>query len=1261
MKILPKVKYSLQCLGFISGALVTSHTSAQLLDLADEPLFIQSSVQPNILFIIDDSGSMDWESTVNNHNISGLPDPGDVTQRSISMPPTRDDHALDLCPGFNTMAYNPERLYTPWRGVDEEGDAFDDITNLRYARSNPYDDDDTDDIRDHVYFLWNDADNDGAYDDGECPDVLPDGSVEITQTCRERCESIYTWTGSINWCINNRFSCGGDSDKLTTYTTGGGSFDEDTCRDDAQCIVVQDLIDAPSTEHGTASETQAAYINYANWYTYYRKRTYVAQRTLTELVYQSDARVGLGTLHDHDNVGTEIEDMRNDTSKSALLRQAARIDPSSGTPLRVALNNAGRYFESSYGGLFGNHSADDPILDANEGGTCQQNFTILMSDGFANGGNPPGIGDTDSTSDTVFDGGLYADGSSALSGNFSSGRTTGFLADVAMHYFERDLRPSLTNLVPENASRRIDNLDSVEDNMHQHMVTYTIAYGINGTLDCTPLVDDDCLDTWTGWDQATETGTTMWPGEISYWYNDEDPRTADDMRHAAFNGRGRFLSANNPDTLIASLEGAISDIEAVNSSSAAVAANSTTLNTETVVYQARFNTGDWHGDLIATPISSGTGDNRAACAGVALGGICNSNLWNAGTDAITNGINETNSDSRVVFTYSAFGGIGRGVNFAWPSGYPGVALAAGTIDEDFANALIADADTGDEDNYGEAIVDYLRGDQTNEVEDDGSYSSDYGFRQRENSILGDIINSEPRYVAGPSAGFPDDLEASAPYSDFETAYENRQAIVYVGANDGMLHAFDAATGAIELSYIPLQSHSNIANLADTDYQHKFFVDNAPTVGDAYFDGAWHTLLLGSHRAGGRGIFALDVTNPAIFENDATGANAENVVKWEFASAELGYTFAQPDLVKLNTASGEWAAIFGNGYNSDGTGEASLFVIDAETGGTNRNVRISTGEGTPGTPNGLSTTVPIDIDGDYRVDYVYAGDLYGNLWRFDLRAATPGSWGAVKVFETATGQPITTRPSVTYHPDPSKTGIMVYFGTGRYIDDSDNDLTSTDTQSFYGIWDDFTTPNLAHYTRSNLLARSVTSEIWVDSDSDGVGPDDADGDTDDVELRFTSDTGDIDWDTDKGWYLDLTSPGSTSNRGERQITNSVIRGGRIVFTTTIPNDAACDFGGTGFIMELDAEDGSPLDQAPLDFNSDGVIDANDLTFDGTTYTVPSGQGMKGLPTSPTVIGTTTSGIEVKAVANSRSNLETFIESTDPDQETTRTSWSEFSLY
>jgi len=524
--------------------------------------------------------------------------------------------------------------------------------------------------------------------------------------------------------------------------------------------------------------------------------------------------------------------------------------------------------------------------------------------------------------------------------------------------------------------------------------------------------------------------------------------------------------------------------------------------------------------------------------------------------------------------------------------------------EVFGIAVAAGAD-----GFGSQRVQWLRGNAANESATCGGCTP--SFRSRPTSKLGDIIHSAPSYIAGPAQGYPDTLESS-PYSSFALANANRTPMIYVGANDGMLHAFTASNGREALAYVPRSVYKNLSALtaqslsavAGEPVAHHYQVDGSPTVSDAYYGGSWHTLLAGGLGAGGQGVYVLDVTDPSTFSQ----ANAGSIVRWEFSDsddADMGYTFSQPLLVKTNN--GRWSVIVGNGYNNtedDGrpssSGHAVLFVLDAQTGAVR--AKLDTGSGNTTTPNGLSGPIAVDTTGDGIADVVYAGDLYGNLWKFDLTGSSAGSWnvalGGTPLFTTP-GQPITVRPDVTKF---TQGGYLVTFGTGSYIATSDN--TTTDAEAFYGIRD----TGSAVGALSDLVRQSIVSSTATGADGNtyrlsthAVGPATIDaplaGDNAIAAPAYNSGK--------KGWYINLPAA------GERVVSDSNIRAGRVIFNTLIPNTDPCGFGGTGWVMEVDVMTGNRNDTPTFDTNNDMQMSAADLNLSGTNDNA-SGRAVSSIP-------------------------------------------------
>ena len=706
------------------------------------------------------------------------------------------------------------------------------------------------------------------------------------------------------------------------------------------------------------------------------------------------------------------------------------------------------------------------------------------------------------------------------------------------------------------------------------------------------------------------------------------------LQDTANNAGGEAYAAEDGHQLKSALTQAFEAAQA-ESSAASVALNSGSISGGSKVFQARFDSNDWSGQLLALPIiiDASTGLPSLGSAS-----------WDAGASNImpTHG-------SRKVITYE--GGLGKyGEEFTW-------------LNMSTAQKLLLDNDP--------TLLDFLRGDQTNELAGSGTDS----FRDR-GSLLGDIVHSAPKFVGPPSSRYPDNWgsgapENTAPYSTFKSDKASRDELIYVGANDGMLHAFDADNGVEKFAYIPKTIFKNLKELASTTYAHQYYVDGQSTVVDVFFasDSAWHTVLVSGLGGGGQGLFAIDVTNPADF-NSATSAATK--VLWEFTdenASDLGYTFGQASIVRLRN--GEWAAVFGNGYNNtDGddhvstSGNAVIYMLNIETGAVIDYFDTESGTAQDptngGRPNGMSTPAVIDTDGDFIADAIYAGDLFGNLWKVDLTGNGPNQWDFTyatgspakpqPLFKACAGascsstnsQPITTQPQVVNHPN--LTGYLVYFGTGKYVEIGDNTSTGQTTQTFYSVWDKLESQvdfDLTGHVpkRSNMLQQSIILETSKFN----------------FDVRATT-ANIIDWATHYGWYMDLynTGGGNTNNYGERQVSNAVARNGRVIFTTLVPLDDICEPGGTGWLMELNLYSGARLDFSPFDLNGDlaftslEYVNVGDIDNDGVDdYAPVSGKKSKvGIIPTPSIVNGQGGDQEYKFTSGSSGAIEITTENPGP---------------
>jgi type IV pilus assembly protein PilY1 len=642
---------------------------------------------------------------------------------------------------------------------------------------------------------------------------------------------------------------------------------------------------------------------------------------------------------------------------------------------------------------------------------------------------------------------------------------------------------------------------------------------------------------------------------------------------------GTLLSAPLfPSASEVTLNTSTSEISECSGTEAAVAVNSAKLNTESVVYLSQFNTNRWEGNLFAFPI-----ENQATGK---LGRVAK---WDASSSLTGRNLA---TDPRHIITFDATAIKPGGVAFEWAK-----------LSTDMQNDLRTNSSGGlDSNTIGEARLDYIRGDRSNE-----GYG--YSFRNRV-SLLGSLINSGPVFVGKPDLSWPD----AAPFPEDDDAYSefvmgdasSRQKMVYVGANDGMLHAFNDDTGEEAFAYIPGMVYSEVTNsglhyLTNSNYLHKYYIDLTPTLSDIFYSEKWHTILVGGMRAGGRGFYALDVTDPGVFSED----KAEDVVLWEFTSdddPDLGYSFSRPFIGLTNA--GTWVAIFGNGYNDTGSGEAQLFIVDIEKGidgdwASSDYKKITTGVGTTENPNSLTTPALGDLDGNGTIDRVYAGDLAGNMWVFDLSDSNSKNWASAytsgaspePLFTTPKNQPLTAKPVLASHPSQpnsasSEPNILVYFGTGQYL--VNDDKKSTNTDSFYGVWDrgDF------GLDQSDLVQQTFDTSYT----SNRV-----------LTRNF------VDYALDHGWFFDFPI------EGERSVTSPMVRTDTIFFNTYVPEDDPCSTGGFGFKFSVDmTTGGSPLNPA-VDINHDAEVNDDDkVTNDSNESSVVVAVRQKGFLPEPVFI-------------------------------------------
>ena len=837
-----------------------------------------------------------------------------------------------------------------------------------------------------------------------------------------------------------------------------------------------------------------------------------------------------------------------------------------GTPTHFALDNVGKYFSrADNAGPWANSpittsvsvtpslalsGTTDTLAIRTAHYSCRRSFAMLTTDGYYG----DGVGGNPGTTDYTGLGNIDATPVATIMGTTASGGTVTFtyvpsrpytdtqsdtLADVAMKYWITDLRPDLINNVKQIPATVINGITTTvaNESFWQNMGFYAVGLGVFGTM---PQTASQLI--------SLTTGTSTWPT-----MGPENETAIDDTWHATINSRGRILSAKNSAALNDAVEGMLADIVKNTSSQSGVAASTASLTNSTRKYTPKYTTGEWTGNVIATALDPSSGADLSV-------------TWQVvGTDP--SGI-----------TYNGIPGYSTRTIYAWNG------LAIGSFDSlnIYVNSNVVGANTN--------LINYLRGDQTNE---DPNGTALYRARKY---LLGDIVNSSPVFIKGDLNSNYDQLPAGTyGQSSYATFVANKAArsegVLFAGANDGMLHGFRDTTGAEIFAFVPRAVMPNLHLLASRNYTHQYYVDGPNVEADACLTGgsactSWSNLLVGTTGAGAKSVFALDVTNP-------TSMNASSV-KWEISPSTTGYASLGHVLTDVQTgltASGQWVAIFGNGYYG-ASGVASLYIADLDTGALVK--QISTGVGSS---NGLGG-VRLVLDANQRILGAYAGDLQGNLWKFDLSSSSTSSWGlglsSSPLYKGTSTKAITAQPTIVAHPSG---GNVVTFGTGKLFDTTD--VSTTTTQSFYGIWDSVafgssTTPTGVTQTGvSSLVQQTISAAISglnVVTSSTGT--------TSTVTINYYSvSTNTVDWATKRGWYINLP------NTGQRVIYPSATLVNGYIFTDTLaPSNVSVDpclqtGSGSAWNYIIDGLTGSGPTSPIIDTNGDRIINSADLLVAG----------------------------------------------------------------
>ncbi len=1062
-------------------------------NLSDVPLETQvEAAPPVVMLLMDDSGSMDWSHLCPEDN-------GKFS--GYSNYDSVDPYWKSQYAGYNGIYYDPDQEYLPWPD----------------SASTEYDNADMDTPRHH-------PDETGTRTLNYTFDSLDGVSV--------RWSHYYVWSSAESCPYLINITGSGGSYSLEYYKVD--SCGNGACTVDHSYVSSYTSVASPPADVVSSRTAAQERQNFANWYQYYHTRQLTAISAIANMVNSVQGmKIGLHTIN-HNNGINMIAPRLVDDYSGQILDDLYDVGASGGTPLRRGLKAVGDYFDNDSSG---------PYATAANGGECQQAYTIMMTDGYYNGTDPSDIGNADGDGDTDYDGGEFGDDYSKT------------LADVAMHYYERDLNSNLTDLVPTSAN---------DDATHQHMVTYSVSFGLAGLYD--PETYPNCPE-----------GTDSCPNWPDVDENSEDERSITDLWHAAVNGRGEYMEANNAQQLSYALTTMIQDVTKRQGAGASVAVNSHELNTGSRMYQGTYNSAGWSGDLKAYSINTdGTVDPTC--------------IWSA-AEVLDTRVSAAGHTDRKIYTMGASGGIE----------FTSANIGSLTVDQQ--NYLGADATSRTN------LVNFIRGDYSNDENHNGN------LRARV-TRMGDLVHSEPQYVKGTGGGY-----------------------LYVGGNDGMLHVFNASSGEEVFAYIPSFVYSNLGELANPDYSHRYFVDLTAFLG---YDASGDALLIGGLGKGGKGYFCLDIdiNNPGSF--------AATDIKWEYPNSisssdeidNLGYTFSEATLIETENAGK--VVIFGNGYDSVNA-RAVLYVLDPSDGSLKK--MIDTGYGDPSSLcNGLSTPVFIDVNLNGKADYAYAGDVMGNVWKFDISGALD-DWDVAyqsggtpqPLFQARDSngnpQPITTRVAVKSHCVNGYSGYIIVFGTGKF--NASTDFTDASTQAVYGIWDwaaewqaEGETGSDKYFGAFNSPSAGNLSNLDFHADLSGVGSQltlltQSEGQSSitygDEAWLFTT-SNEITWFNIGSYMADPTGYGTYPETegyhvgwmfelpitGERVVADPLIWLDYVLIVSQVPSENMCVVGGNSYMRALNVCSGEAPDEPFFDIDGDNDVDEDDV-IDGD---IPSGVDLEG---------------------------------------------------
>ncbi len=1214
-------KSLLSTLGFMLYFSGTLSASAAALNVSQKPLILTETVPPNMLLTLDESGSMSWgyvPDSVESSVISG----SYITR-------------LYAANAFNPMYYTPDTKYVIPPFFDESGNEVQLSTQFTKAPINGFrPGDGTLDLSDYYrptgkeYRMPSGSHNrlNGPADDFRATITFSSNDTkEVTSAAGIKFEvtrsgnsgnRIYTCkilqSGPV--LDTSGFSCTRNNNEYTARTPAYYYSYDQTLKN---CTNTTSNTDCYKLVFVSDSEKE----NFAIWYSFYRTRA-LATLSATSLAFaQLSPAVRLGwqdlarctKLNGGDTTLCKDNKFRQYDAlhKGQFYSWLKDIYFNSGTPLPAAMKKAGEFFKEDVAWHKYPNSRNTSDKNTKENTyACRASYHILMTDGMWNATTTnPSSFRHDNADITLPDGKKYTGQPPYKDAKAST------LADLAMHYWATDLSGLPNELKPYIHTKNTDSDKQYWDPRNdpatwQHMTNFIMGLGLTSTLNSPGIPWAGGSHQGAGY-EALKAGTVNWPEASSGSDNN-----VYDLWHAAINSRGEFFSVDSPETMIKAFKDILNRIADRTTTAArpAVSASFVTDNSggslQSNVYATQFSSEDWSGELSKTQLAAGQ----------------TTKLWTSTTPS---------PDSRKIMMAGAETTSSKLKAFTWGN--------LGDL-QDVLN-INPESLVGAKDNRGADRVDYILGNRSLEGDSETSFR-----RRNSNTVIGDIINSSPVVVGTPAyLTYLADAIEEPDRSDYKSyasfreanrkavtdpdtgAVSGRKEMIYVGANDGMLHGFNAATGIEEFAFIPTEVIKNLYRLTGKNYsggEHHYFVDGTPIVRDVYLgdDEGWRTVLIGTLRAGGKALFALDVTEPDSVK-----------LLWEFDSTtdeDLGYTFAQPEIVRLHT--GEWAVLQGNGYDSSND-RAALLIIDIKTGELIKKILVPEEVADNGItlPNGLSSVRGADNNGDGLVDYAYAGDLQGNLWRFDLvrdfaseETSDPFSRTNPEVantskndFKLAYGgkplftardskdisrQPITIQPSLVRHP--SSHGYLVLVGTGKYFEHSDANVDTSRAMTLYGIWDRNTKRQTTSATtlraeeRENLLMQSFSTE---EKNAAFMSAEEAVTATRDIRLLSSKvpqwyktpaegqpplDTRNDENVNQWGWALDM-SVGSTLE-GEMIINNMTASGSILFLSSLTPNQDPCQAGADTWLYAVDAFSGGRTRFNVLDLNADKIVDKLD---------------------------------------------------------------------